>query len=312
MAHSTQQLDGAQRLNTSTCDDGRPVRPFTSDPALPGLSFPRILRSELAKLSALRSTLWLSLTAIVLASMMTALTIFSVGVMFEDGGFYVGQADADIVADLVGQGLMIGLYFSLILIGCVGVLAVTSEFGSGSIRSSLAAVPRRLPFVAAKALAVAVYAVVVGTLLIVGMAAALMVFASSQGIGVDLTDGNLWQVLGANLGVVVACALLGLGLGLVIRSSAGGIVVLAVLMFVAPMALNMLTTFTPDNEFLEFLATWQFGGLIDSVRNVGRQAEVMAAEGAEGLSVTAAAAGILGWLAVVLGGGAALFARRDV
>ena len=47
-----------------------------------------------------------------------------------------------------------GLALGSLVIGVLGVLAMTGEYGSGTIRSSLAAMPRRAVFFAAKAIVV--------------------------------------------------------------------------------------------------------------------------------------------------------------
>lgn len=298
---------GVGRLSTSHCDDDRP-RAFISDPSLPGLSFGRILRSEFAKLTALRSTLWLSIASIVLTGLMVTMMLYSLAwLISQEEGFFDSLGQDEVGQELLNQNLMSGTFFAFILIGCIGVLSVTSEFGSGSIRSALAAVPRRLTLVGAKTAAVALFSAVVGLVLILGIAAATALFAVAQDVPMDFGAVEVWQMIGANVLMVVAAGLMGQGLGLILRSSAGAIIVLAALLFGAPMALNIITIYVQDNPLVELLQDWQFGALLDSARDFG-QMPGFAGE----ISAPAAMAGVAVWLAVVLGLGALLFRRRDV
>lgn len=300
--------DPAGRFNTAACDGGRDVRPFTSDPSLPGLSFVRVLRSELIKLRAMRSTLWLALTTVVLTGLMVTMLLFSLAWLLAEQGDFVDVVGRDVAGqELLNQSLTSGLFFAFILVGCIGVLSVTSEFGSGSIRSTMAAVPRRVMVVAAKAVAVSVFALALGAVLVLGITVAVAVFAAAQNVPVDFGAGEVWQMLGTNMLMVAAAALMGLGLGLILRSSAGAIVALAALLFVGPMAVDIIATFVQDNTAVQAIRDWQFGALLDSSRDFGQMPGV-----GDDVSRWAAGLGLTAWLAVALGAGGLLFHRRDV
>src|ERR1700729_2499104 len=115
--------------------------------------FRQLARMEWIKLRSLRST-WLTLAIAVAASAGIAL---ATGSSTTSGGMFVGNT-------------LVGMLIGVLLIGVVGVLAITSEYTSGTVRATFAAAPRRLRVLAAKA------AVVGAVALITGEAAAFLSF----------------------------------------------------------------------------------------------------------------------------------------
>ncbi len=175
--------------------------------------FRQLARMEWIKLRSLRST-WLTLAIAVAASAGIALAIGSSSTA--SGGMFVGNT-------LVG--MLIGVLIGVLLIGVVGVLAMTSEYTSGTIRATFAAAPRRLKVLAAKA------AVVGAVALITGEAAAfLSFFAGRMTLRHGITAPALSQpgvlraivLTGASLSLI---GLFGLGLGAIIRHTAAAITV---------------------------------------------------------------------------------------
>lgn len=168
------------------------------------------IRMEWIKLRSLRSTWWT--LAITFAG--------TVGIAAA-----VGQNTKDDSGDLINNALA-GVVPGLLLMGVLGVMTMTSEYGSGTIRVTLAAVPRRPLVLAAKA---AVFGTVT---LIVGEAAAFIAFFAAES---TLGDGVAAPTLdqpGVLRAVVVTGAafclvgLLGLGLGAIIRHTAAAVGVL--------------------------------------------------------------------------------------
>ena len=167
-------------------------------------------RMEWIKLRSLRSTWWtLAVTA-----------AGTVGI-----GAAVGRNSRDGSADLVNNALA-GVVPGLLVVGVLGVLTMTGEYSSGTIRPTLAAIPRRPLVLAAKA---AVFGAVT---LIVGEAASFIAFFAA---GTTLRHGIAAPTLGQPgvlRAVVVTGAgyclvgLLGLGLGAIIRHSAAAVGVL--------------------------------------------------------------------------------------
>jgi ABC-2 type transport system permease protein len=127
-----------------------------------------------------------------------------------------------------------------IAVGVLGVLLITSEYATGLIRTTLAAVPRRLPVLWGKA------ALLATATLAVSLPAALVAFLAGQSIlgrqhlSVPLSQpGVARAVIGSALYLAVA-ALLGLGLGALLRSTAGGIAGLFGLLFAVQLAAGFL------------------------------------------------------------------------
>jgi ABC-2 type transport system permease protein len=118
--------------------------------------FPQAARMEWIKLRSLRSTWWV-----------LALTVAgAIGIAVA-----VGVNTEDAAADLTNNALA-GIALGLLLVGVLGVLAMTGEYTSGTIRATLAAVPNRPLVLAAKA---AVFGAVA---LAAGEAAAFIAFAA--------------------------------------------------------------------------------------------------------------------------------------
>jgi len=136
--------------------------------------------------------------------------------------------------ELAGVGL------AQLSIGVLGVLVISGEYSTGMIRSTFCAVPRRLPVLWAKA---AVFGAV--TLLISLPAVVIVFFAgqsilSSRHIQIAFSyPGVPRAVIGAALFLTVM-GLFGLGIGAIVRHTAGGIVTLVAIMFVLPPILGLL------------------------------------------------------------------------
>jgi ABC-2 type transport system permease protein len=108
-----------------------------------------VLLSEWTKLRTLRSTLW-SLLAAVLA--MGGLGSIVAAVQMSRWSQLEPQERLRYDAIDVGVG---GYHLAQLAVGVLGVLVITGEYSTGMIRSSLMAVPHRLPVLWAK---IAVYA----------------------------------------------------------------------------------------------------------------------------------------------------------
>ncbi|NUR89784.1 MAG: ABC transporter permease subunit [Nonomuraea sp.] len=123
-------------------------------------------------------------------------------------------------------------------LGILGALAFTSEHATGLIRSTLTAVPRRWPVLAAKAAVLAALAVPIGFIVTFGT------FFSSRWIlggRFPVTSfADLWPTLITTSLSVVVFALLGLGLGALLRHTAAAVAALVCLVYVLPMVCGNL------------------------------------------------------------------------
>jgi ABC-type transport system involved in multi-copper enzyme maturation permease subunit len=141
----------------------------------------------------------------------------------------------------VVQLALAGLHLSQVAFGVLGALVITGEYGTGMIRTTFAAVPRRRAVLAAKALVFAGAALVTAT---VSTVAAYLTFLAA--LPADTLTGTAWTAPGVTRAVLggglylTAYGLLGVGLGAVLRSSAGAIATLLGVLFVPPLLLDIL------------------------------------------------------------------------
>jgi ABC-2 type transport system permease protein len=190
-----------------------------------GVTQLRAVDSEWIKFRSLRSTWW-SIGIALLISV-------GLGILFSDlrgndiathGGF---ESDPTALS-------LRGFYLAQLAVGVLGVLFITGEYSTGMIRATLSAVPRRLPVLWAKAL---VFATVV--FVVMGIASLLafeggQAMLSSAGFHVGLgSPGAARAVLGGALYLTVV-GLLGVGLGFLVRNTAGAIATLFGLLLVLP------------------------------------------------------------------------------
>ncbi len=194
--------------------------------------FTNVLRAELAKLATLQSTYWVLLVT------------FAANI-----GFAVLAAallaprlkPADLVHVDVVQLAMAGLHLSQVAFGVLGALIITGEYGTGMIRTTFAAVPRRRTVLAAKALVFAGTALVAATVsTVTAYLAFLSALPAGTLTGTALSDPGVTRaVLGAGL-YLTGYGLLGFGIGAVLRSSAAAIATLLGVLFVPPLLLDVL------------------------------------------------------------------------
>jgi len=133
-----------------------------------------------------------------------------------------------------------GVLFAELAIGALGVLAMSAEYTTGTIRATLTATPQRLVAYLAKIVvfAVTAFGVALPTCAVAFLAAQAIL--ARKHVGVGLLDGDDPRiVVGAAL-FLVAVALLGLGLAAILRHTAGAISTLFALMLVLPIMSNFL------------------------------------------------------------------------
>jgi ABC-2 type transport system permease protein len=206
----------------------------------PLLGLVDVLRSEWCKLRSVRSTLWTAIFALasnVVVAVLAATLLPSHLSAHERAGL-----------DTIRVSLA-GLHLSQI---AFGVLVITAEYGTGMIRSSVAAVPRRRTLLAAKALVFTAAALVVGSLACVAAYFAFQASLSDDSLRTHISDpGVLRAVLGGGLYLTVL-GLLGLGLGALLRSSTGAIATVFGLLFI-PTILTGILPQTWQNRIAGYL-----------------------------------------------------------
>ena len=193
---------------------------------------------------------------------------------------------------------LVGANIGVMVIGVLGVLMMTSEFSTGLVSSTFAAVPKRLPVLWAK---VIVYSVIA---LAVTVPAMLVAFLATQAIlsgnHVQINVGHSGvarAVFGAALYLTIA-GLLGIGLGGIFRSTPAAVTSLTVILFVMPVIVFIL----PDslsNSIRPYLP----GNAGQAIMNIVPQAHTLAPW--VGLGVFA------GYAFAAIAGAAVLLVRRD-
>ena len=256
------------------------------------VTLPRVVRSEWTKLRSLRST-W-----IVLAVM----AVLTVGLAAVGGWAYEQRiGDGEIVAApgrAVGSAFL-GLELLGVVLGVLGVLQMAGEYNSGLIRASLAAVPRRLPLLWAKTLVFVALTFPFMLAVCVASFVAVGIFAPTDTTSFS-DDGVLRAVVGA-AAYPVGIGLLGLGIGTLVRHTAGAVTTLVVTMLVVPaVVLALPASMSGDfGPYLPITAGQAMFGM-----GTGN-------EPVELLSPGDGALVLLGWTFVLLGAGALLLRHRD-
>ena len=263
-----------------------------------------VARSEWTKIRSLRSTYW---TFLVTAGLTIGLgSLFALG---RTSGHASGREA--ITANFNAAGFPFNaLFLAQLAIGVLGVLIITSEYSSGMIRTTFTAVPQRGLVLAVKAVIFACVTLVVSVL------TTFVTFFASQAIlnrgtvtaapphhlvkyGVSLSSPHALRiVIGAALYMTV-CALLGVALGALLRSTAAAITALAGLLFILPIMMNFL----PVSWHRDAIAQWLPSNA--GMQIIEKVTQPLQFSPWVGLAVFA------GWVAVAFVAALVLLRRRD-
>ena len=223
---------------TSEPASARPARP--AGPVLK-VTQARVLVSEFTKFRTVRSTVWTLLVAVVLMIGISAL--FSAVTASQ---YHTFDAADRATFNPVSISLS-GMMFAVVAFGVLGVLMISGEYSTGMIRSSLTAVPRRLPVLWAK------LAVFAGVIFSISLVASVICFflgqalLNSHHLGVSVTaPGALRSIIGAALYGTVS-GMIGVALGALFRNTAAGIATFAGVFFVIPPLTGLLPASISDH-----------------------------------------------------------------
>jgi ABC-2 type transport system permease protein len=206
-------------------------------------------------------------------------------------------------ADLQNYLLMVSgasAAFLSLVFGVLGVFAVSSEYSSGMILSSLTAVPKRMQFALAKCTVLGIVATIMALIVVVGglLIAGVFVPESFSQIGSSV-------VISGSLGTVAYLALFALfamGIAGILRSVAGAIAVVTGVAFILPVVSDMLA-----------MAGWEW---VLAARDyipiaLGSTLGQGVTEAASGPGYWGALFALVVWAAAALIPAAVIFARRD-
>jgi ABC-2 type transport system permease protein len=185
------------------------------------------LEAEWIKLRSVRSTTWMLLA---LVGLTIALGVVSSSTSHTAGG---PGGDEDVV-----MLSLVGVYFAQIAVVAFGVLAICSEYATGTIRTTFAANPRRREVLAAKT-------AIVGALVLAAAAVAAVAsfyigqailrsngYTHENGYTFSLGDADTLRKVAVAAAYPVLLAVLSLGLAAILRNTATAITVLLGLLFV--------------------------------------------------------------------------------
>jgi ABC-2 type transport system permease protein len=258
----------------------------------------RVARSEWTKLISLRSTRYSLLAAF-------AMTIgFAVIPALVNASRWDSLSLAEKLRFHALETSLIGVTFAQLAIGVLGVLVLGSEYSSGMIRSTFAAVPKRLPVLWAKA---GVFGL---TTLVVSTPATLIAFLSAQSIlhghnlngrdiALSLSDPGVARAVVGGALYLTLVGLFGLALGAILRNTAGAISALAGMLFVLPPLMNVLPS-SWNNAISPYLPSKAGQAIMSITHTTGT------------LSPWTGLALFAGYVAVGLLAAALLLRRRDV
>ncbi|MFF3644773.1 ABC transporter permease [Streptomyces sp. NPDC002564] len=192
-----------------------------------------VLRAEWTKLRTLHGTWWLLLGVVVLTVGAGALTTgaLSAGDCPVPADCHEDTVRLSLTGVWVGQGAVVVL----------AVLAMSGEYGTGTIRTTLAAEPRRVRVLAAKAVVVAGPTTAAGALAVLGSLLVGRELLAADGFAVPgLTEGpTLRAGLGSVLYLALA-ALVGLGTAAALRDTAGATTAALALFYALPVLAGLL------------------------------------------------------------------------
>lgn len=251
-----------------------------------------VTKSEWIKFRSVRSTLMGVIVTVVLTIGLGALITTALR-----GHWNQMNPIAKLTFDPVSASLG-GTLFAQFAVGVIGTLFITSEYSSGSIRTTLAAVPQRSRMVIGKLI------VLVASLLVVAEVVCVATFLLGQAIFSGVvptaslaTSAVLRSVLFGGL-YLTLLSVLGFALGLILRQSAASISTFASLLLILPIIVFLLPQ------------SWQSATSKFLPSTLGRA--MMSTSAPADLFGAWTAAGILViYVVVVLGVGVTLLVRRD-
>ncbi len=249
----------------------------------------RIVADELIKFRTLLSS-WATLAAAVVAMVGFGAVI---GYTTSTGNW--AEFDPEITA---GSAPLQGFLLAQLLVGVLGVLFVTGEYGTGMIRSTFQAVPRRWPVVGAKAVVFGAVALVAMTLASFAAFFAAQIFLGPDGHGSSLGDDGVLRAIIGTGAYLTLVGVLGGALGWILRSTASALAALIGLLMILPLLVGFLPGSVGDTV-TKYLPSSAGDAIASSVRLP------------DALAPGAGLAVLVAWVVVALAVGLATVRRRD-
>jgi ABC-2 type transport system permease protein len=207
--------------------------PLRLDTPARRITFAEAMDSEFAKIRSVRSTYWTLLICL----------LVSVGISLLIAAVTSANWDTISQTDRASTGMstvVAGVFFGVLVTGVLGVMVVSTEYGTGMMRTTLTAFPRRAMLFLAKASVLTVVVLLLGVVIAFASYAVASPFFTKHGVDLSLSEtANLRALLAVPVYLTLV-ALMGLGLGFLMRHTAAAISSLVGLFFVLPIITNFL------------------------------------------------------------------------
>jgi len=258
------------------------------------VAFRRILLSEWTKLRSVRSTKWSLAVGFLLTIAFPV--IFALVTRSHWHSMSANERSGRHPLDIA----LAGVNVAQLAIAVLGVLLISAEYSTGSIRSTLTAAPKRLPVLWAKVLDYAVVS------LVLVVPAVLVSFFASQAIlhtihplHISFTQPGVARAVVGGALYVMLVGIFALAIGAIVRNTAGGIAAFAAIFFVLPPLMFVLPQ-SWNNAISQYLPS-EAGRQVFALHHAAHTLRPLAG----GLLFT-------GYCALALAIAAVLLVRRDV
>ncbi len=220
------------------------------------------LHAEWTKLRTLTGTAWLLAGAVALT---VAVSVAVAAATHQSPGGGAGQDPTKLA--------LVGIDLGQVVIAVLAVLVISEEYATGMIRVTLAAMPRRLTLLAAKAVNVAALTLAAGVLAIAGclLAGRLLLpvagFDAAHGYAlISITHGSTLRAAAGSALYLVLIALLALGIATAIRDTAVSIGAVLALLYLPPLLAQAVSD--PLRRHIQQIAPMTAGLAIQATNNL--------------------------------------------
>jgi hypothetical protein len=222
--------------------------------AEPSARFRDLAASEWIKMRSLRSTPWaIALTTLFVIGSSAAAALADYNNLADSGA-----STREPRGFLPFEAYPPAGYMTLMLVAAsIGAITVVSEYSSGLIRTTTVAVPARGSVVLAKAVVIATLWTVVGTAISTGSFLVSQAILNGQQAGVPVTHPGVFRALVASALLAPVCALIGLGLGVLIRHSAATVLTGAFTLLMLPTLFSQSERWSADINHTMVVSAWR-------------------------------------------------------
>ncbi|HJU37068.1 MAG TPA: hypothetical protein VJ716_06595 [Gaiellaceae bacterium] len=258
------------------------------------VAFHRVLVSEWTKLRSVRSTKW----SLAVGFLLTI--AFPIIFAFATSSHWGTMSPQDRAGRHPLEIALAGVNVAQLAIAVLGVLLISAEYSTGSIRSTFTAVPTRLPVLWAKVIDYAVVSFVLTVpAVLISFFATQAILARHDILQISFTHPGVTRSVFGGALYVMLVGIFALGLGAIVRNTAGGIATFAGIFFVLPPLMNVLPL-SWNNAISQYLPL-EAGSQLFTLHH-----------GAHTLTPLAGALVLLAYCAAAIAIAAVLLVRRDV